>query len=94
MYQLIQVVQGATRVYNDTPSGPVDGMNTTFGVPYFVSAHHASESVTLNGVRLNPGVGNDYIAAESGGVGTGYDTLVLAVPPSPGSSLLVDYDPI
>ena len=79
------------RVYNYDPGGSVNGQNVSFTIPMFVND---TQSVCLNGMRMSPGVGNDYITAESGGVGTGYDTLVLAVPPSPGSSLLVDYDPI
>lgn len=79
------------RVYNYDSTGVMDGQNGAFRLPKFVDG---TQSVNMNGMRLNPGVGNDYITAESGGVGTGYDTLVLAVPPSPGSSLLVDYDPI
>ena len=79
------------RVYNYDPCGSVNGRSVSFTVPMFVND---TQSVCLNGMRMSPGVGNDYITAESGGVGTGYDTLVLAVPPSPGSSLLVDYDPI
>lgn len=78
------------RVYNYDPTGVMDGQNAGFTLPKFVDG---TQSVSLNGMRLNPGVGNDYITAESGGVGTGFDTLVLEFAPNAGESLLVDYDP-
>jgi len=79
------------RIFNAEPVGSVDGTNTIFSLPIFV---YATEAVSLNGVRLKPGVGNDYVTAESGGYGTGYNSLELAFAPSAGSLLLVDYNPV
>ena len=68
-------------ITNAELGGAVDGINTLFTLP--------GESVTgtvelyINGVRQNPGVGNDYTVA-----GT---TINTAVPPLAGSVLLADY---
>jgi len=90
VWQLLSSASSSSRLYNVTPSGQADGQNVVFATSLFVSG---SQAVFVNGVRMSPGVGNDYVIAESGGDGTGFDTLVMAVPPGPGSSLLVDYDP-
>jgi len=52
-----------------------------------------TEAVHYNGQRLFEGAGNDYIASESGGVGTGYDTITLLFVPRAGSNFLIDYTP-
>lgn len=39
--------------------------------------------VYRNGVRCNPGAGNDYTVSESGGAGTGYDTITFATGTAP-----------
>jgi len=51
------------------------------------------EAVLYNGQRLREGVINDYIASESGGVGTGYDTITLTFVPMSGSEWLIDFAP-
>jgi hypothetical protein len=52
-----------------------------------------TEVVSYNGQRLVEGLGNDYVASESGGVGTGYDTITLEFTPRPASNFRVDYTP-
>jgi len=52
-----------------------------------------TEVFQYNGQRLLEGVGNDYIASESGGVGTGYVTITLLFVPRAGSNYLMDYTP-
>lgn len=52
-----------------------------------------TEVVYYNGQRLLEGTGNDYVAVESGGVGTGYDTIVLEFTPRPLSNWSIDYTP-
>jgi hypothetical protein len=77
---------------NVIPSGAIDALNTVFTTPdFFVHNGSTNEAVYLRGKRLLEGAGNDYVAVESGGAGTGYDTLVLARAPKPGDNLLVDY---
>jgi len=34
---------------------------------------------------------DDYLLVESGGGGTGYDTVVLAIAPKPGDKVFADY---
>jgi hypothetical protein len=52
-----------------------------------------TEVLSYNGQRLIEGAGNDYVASESGGVGTGYDTITLEFTPRPASNFRVDYTP-
>lgn len=74
-------------------NGTVDGANVTFLVPLGDKFTHnlpfLSIQVYFNGVRLT--LLDDYTVVESGGSGTGFDTVVLEVAPRPGDHLLVDY---
>jgi hypothetical protein len=77
-------------------SGPFDGSNTTFSAPE--KFLQGSSRVYHNGRRLKrfnndhtPLVG-EYYETESGGMGTGFDTVVITgFVPSPHSQLLADY---
>lgn len=72
--------------------GDYDGINLTFTTPEpFVQNANLNIKVYLNGQRLRLGALNDYVVAESGGPGTGYDTVVVAVPPKNFESLIADY---
>ena len=72
--------------------GVINGTNTVFSTPdNFVHDGVTDERVYLRGKRLLEGAGNDYTAVESGGVGTGYDTIVFARAPKPGDNILLDY---
>jgi hypothetical protein len=52
-----------------------------------------TEVILYNGQRLREGVVHDYIVSESGGVGSGYDTITLTFTPAPDSNWFVDYVP-
>lgn len=76
--------------------GPIDGINKTFVLPYGDKAVVADPGLKIkvyyNGQRLHEGLANDYVTLESGGPGTGYDTIVLNfVAPKPGDIVTADY---
>lgn len=73
--------------------GVKDGANLTFTVPFgdkfahnlpFLSIH-----VFYNGVRLT--LLDDYLISESGGSGTGYDSVTLLVAPVSADKVTADY---
>jgi hypothetical protein len=68
-------------VRNETPGGPVNGVNVTFTLAG--SAVTGSVELYKNGVRQAPGVGNDYTVS-----GT---IVTMAVAPLTGTVLLADY---
>lgn len=73
--------------------GAIDTSNQVFTTPsYFVhEVGGRSIQVYYNGQRLyDP---DDYVCSESGGAGTGYDTVTLqgTMPPKPGDRLWADY---
>ena len=74
-------------------NGPFDGLNVSFTVPPGDKFTHNLPFLTIevyyNGVRL--ALLDDYTVIESGGFGTGYDTVVLEIAPLPGDHLLADY---
>lgn len=72
---------GNNFVYNETPTGLVDGVNTVFTMSNAPIAD--KQSVYVNGVKQNPGGGNDYTIAGA--------VITFAVPPMVGSIVLVDY---
>lgn len=85
-----------------TPDGDVDGVNTTYVIPSGDKAYHLDPGpkikVYVNGVRQSEGEGSDFTVSESGGVGTGYDTIemnYLLIPANPGrvygDVLRIDY---
>lgn len=73
--------------------GPKNGLNLTFqlaGTDKFVhNLPFLSVHVYYNGVRL--ALLYDYTISESGGSGTGYDTIVLEVAPRVRDTILADY---
>jgi len=74
--------------------GTKNGVNLVFTTPdKFVNSGGIKIGVYLNGVRLKVGVGNDFTVSESGGVGTGFDTVTLAsgLAPLLGENLFADY---
>lgn len=82
----------STYLTNQPLLGVINGINTTFTTgSKFVHDALRPEQVYLRGKRLREGAGNDYLAAESGGAGTGYDTIVLAQAPLTPDNLLIDY---
>lgn len=73
--------------------GVRDGVNVTFRLPgserFVNNLPFSTIVVYLNGVRL--ALLDDYIAVESGGFGTGYDTVVLNEAPFADDHLIADY---
>jgi hypothetical protein len=71
--------------------GPKDGVNRVYTTP---EKFRRMIGFYRNGVKLETGVAADYTMSESGGPGTGYDTLTLAVvtpPPRAAENLQVAY---
>jgi len=82
------------RLYNEPLAGTIDGANKVFTTSRpFLRTGGFLEAVHLRGMRRSEGPGEDYEAVESGGVGTGYDTVVFLNPPRSGDILLIDYFP-
>ena len=75
--------------------GVVDNVNTTYTIPSgtWIQSFPYKIIVYKNGVKQV--LGDDYTIAESNGVGTGYDTVILAVAlttiPSPVDVITADY---
>jgi hypothetical protein len=73
--------------------GPRNGGNTVFTVPGGDKFTHnlpfMSIQVYFNGQRLR--LLEDYGVSESGGVGTGYDTIQMAIAPRSYDVLTADY---
>ena len=83
---------GALLRTNVVPSGTINGVNAVFTTPTkFIHNGVNNEMVYLRGKRLRVGATHDYVASESGGLGTGYDTITLNQPPEVGDNLLIDY---
>lgn len=72
--------------------GDIDGSNTVFTSPYkFVHDAVRPETLYYNGVAQDEGISDDYIASESGGVGTGFDTIIMSFPPRVGDKLWLTF---
>jgi hypothetical protein len=73
--------------------GPKTGSNFTFQVPWGEKYVHNLPFLTIavyfNGVRQT--LIDDYMVVESGGPGTGYDTVVMNVAPLYFDHLTADY---
>jgi hypothetical protein len=71
--------------------GIIDGVNVVFAtVEPFVNVPPRTIALYLNGVRLSESAG-DYASSESGGPGTGYDTVTLIEAPRAGDVLRADF---
>jgi len=73
--------------------GVKNGVNVTFTIPFGDKFTHNLPFLTIevyyNGQRLL--LIEDYTIAESGGAGTGYDTVIMEVAPRLVDNLQVDY---
>ena len=60
-------------------AGDINGVNRVFSTPtkFMHEAGQEDIAVYYNGQRLRQGALNDYVAGESGGGGTGYDSILL-----------------
>jgi len=81
--------------WNQDLQGTKDGVNATFVLPggdQFTQSGELVIRVYRNGQRLRLGSLNDYTVSESGGPGTGYDTILFLGPaPLPYEELTADY---
>jgi hypothetical protein len=74
--------------------GDKDGINQQFRTAEdFKRLGNVIEWVYLNGQLLREGASNDYVASESGGAGTGFDTITFAFPPLAVDDLSIIYIP-
>ncbi len=75
--------------------GATNGVNVTFILPNGDKAINqepgAKVKVYYNGQRLHEGGANDFAVSESGGAGTGFDTVLLSVSPRSGDLISADY---
>jgi len=76
--------------------GAVNSANQIFTLPYGDKAVVVDPGVKIkvyyNGQRLHEGGANDFTTSESGGAGTGFDTVTLLfVAPKPGDIITADY---
>jgi hypothetical protein len=81
------------RLYQRPLAGPKDGVNRTYTAP----EKFRPETIIVyrNGVTQDQGPAGDYVAVESGGPGTGYDTVQFGsqLPPLAVEKLFADYGP-
>jgi hypothetical protein len=72
-------------------AGATNGVNMSFATPeaFMHAPPGVSIRVHLNGQRLL--LTDDYTVAESGGPGTGFDTVVLLFAPRSGDKVFADY---
>jgi phage-related tail fiber protein len=75
------VLKQASIVTNETPSGLVNGANTSYSLAN--TPVSGTERVYLNGIRLEPGAGNDYTISTA--------TITMLTAPATGDKLRVDY---
>lgn len=72
-------------------AGPVNGLNVVFTTPETFA--HAPPGISirvyLNGQRVL--LVDDYTVAESGGPGTGFDTVIMVEAPRSGDKVFADY---
>jgi hypothetical protein len=72
--------------------GAIDGVNTVFVSPTkFLHDGLHDEVLSYNGVEQDEGAGDDYVVSESGGIGTGFDTITTSFVPKPGDKLWLTY---
>jgi hypothetical protein len=91
---LVELVKLAARRHDQALLGPINGVNTVFTTAAkFRHDGTKNEHVFYNGVKLQEGVGCDYVASESVPT-TGYDTITLAFVPLSGDQLTIDFTPV
>lgn len=75
--------------YNVELIGTKNGVNTVFTTPDLFLPE--TLRVYWAGVRQIEAAASDFTVSESGGAGTGYDTVTMAVAPLADDNLLADY---
>lgn len=84
---------GLTRYIDQPLIGIQNGINQVFTTPIkFVHNATLKETIFFNGMRLRNGGGSDYTVSESV-LGAGYDTVTLALAPTPVDWLTADLYP-
>lgn len=83
---------GGGRYYRQPLTPTVDPRVFTATID-FIHNGVVDEAVFYNGQSLLEGSGNDYVASESGGIGTGYDTITLEFIPRAASNWWIDFNP-
>jgi hypothetical protein len=87
-----RAIATADQRWNLSLAGAKDGVNLVFTTPEdFVQAGNVVIRMYLNGQRLILGAAADYVVSESGGPGTGFDTVTLAIPLISVDALTADY---
>jgi len=71
--------------------GLKNGVNVVFTTPDKFRRDIFLEVVSRNGVSQDEGATEDYTVSESGGVGTGYDTITFAIAPFVWEKIVIDY---
>lgn len=72
--------------------GNINGSNRIFTLPnndYFIQSSPYKIIVYWNGVKQ--ALNDDYFISESGGPGTGYNTVTMTIPPTSGDIITADY---
>lgn len=83
---------GGSGRYCEKLIGTKNGINTVFTTSQtFTRATGGEELVFWNGVKQTEGASCDYTVSESGGAGTGYDTITMAVAPLSDENLDICY---
>ena len=78
------------QVYNEDLTGPINGVNKIFTTSEkFMNTGGMIIRVHLNSVRLF--FTDDYTLSESGGPGSGYDTVTLVNAPKSSDRVTADY---
>jgi hypothetical protein len=72
-------------------TGLIDGVNTSFSTPepFIHDPPRQTMELFYNGQRLF--ISDDFLISESGGPGTGYDTVQTLFAPRSGDKLLANY---
>ena len=84
-----------TEIQDVQLNGTVDGVNTIFTAPDGVWLQTFPYKIIVYNNGVKQVLGDDYFIAESGGPGSGYDTVIFSVPPdntlSPVDVITADY---
>lgn len=82
------------RYFQQALIGPLNGFNLVFTTSTkFFASGPSKECLHYNGVVLYQGLADDYTVSESGGVGTGFDTITMAFAPRANDRLSIDLSP-
>jgi hypothetical protein len=74
-------LKAANFVFNEAPTGSINGSNTTFTLANTPTS--STISLYQNGIRLKPGAGNDYTVSGA--------TITMITAPMTGDYLSADY---